>query len=103
MHFKASVLVILFLSVVTFSLFPVEADSDVIRVPRDYLSIQEAVDAASPGDTIVVSRGYYAEGRINVTKPLTLIADGKVTVDGLQRRMGVFHVTSSKVTIKDSR
>lgn len=100
MNFKAAVLVILFLSVIARSLSPVEGSSDVIRVPRDYPTIQDAIDAASPGDTIVVSKGLYAEGQIKVTKPLTLIANGKVTVDGLQRRWGVFYVTSDNVTIK---
>jgi predicted outer membrane repeat protein len=31
----------------------------VIRVPDDYLSIQEAIDAAPPGETILVAPGVY--------------------------------------------
>ncbi len=45
-----------------------------IRVPQDYLTIQEAVNAALPGDTILVSpspTGTYA-GNITVMKSLNL-------------------------------
>jgi parallel beta-helix repeat (two copies) len=37
----------------------------------DYESIQAAIDAAYPGDTIVVHSGIYNE-RLNVTKPLVI-------------------------------
>ncbi|TDA41989.1 MAG: hypothetical protein DSO07_01690 [Thermoproteota archaeon] len=30
-----------------------------ILVPRDYQSIQDAIDASSPGDTIIVLPGVY--------------------------------------------
>jgi hypothetical protein len=40
------------------------------RVPRDYATIQEAVDAADPGDTIRVAPGEYAGATI--TKRLEL-------------------------------
>lgn len=79
---------------------PVVASSDFIRVPEDYSAIQEAIDAAFSGDTIVVQEGLYAEGRIYVYKPLTLIAEGRVIVDGLNTAMGVLFVTSNNVVIK---
>jgi hypothetical protein len=41
-----------------------------LRVPRDYPSIQGAVDAASPGDEIEVGKGRFCGATI--TKPLTL-------------------------------
>lgn len=44
---------------------------ETIRVPGDYSGIQEAIDAASPGDLIVVDGGIYREN-VNVTKRLTL-------------------------------
>ncbi|MHC4942696.1 MAG: right-handed parallel beta-helix repeat-containing protein [Planctomycetota bacterium] len=44
-----------------FSIFPVAALSEVIDVPGDYSTIQEAIDAAMDGDTIVVSPCTYVE------------------------------------------
>ena len=50
-----------------------------ITVPRDYPTIQSAIDAASPGDTIKVLPGTYRE-QITISKSLTLIGTGdKVT------------------------
>lgn len=38
----------------------VEADS-IIRVPADYPTIQEAINAASPGNVVLVTSGIYYE------------------------------------------
>ena len=53
------------------------------RVPEDYLTIQEAVDAADPGDTIEVWPGVYSES-VFVWKSLAIIGQAKSTtiVDG---------------------
>lgn len=73
-------------------------EAGTITVPDDYPTIQEAINAANPGDTIIVSVGLYAEGQINVNKSLTLLADGAL-VDGLKKGH-VFYVTASHVTIE---
>lgn len=101
-------LTLLFLCTLTLALDiqPVRADTQTWTVdddgPADFARIQDAIDAANAGDTILVLEGYYAEGRINVTKPLTLLGNGEVVVDGLQKGWWTIRVTSSadEVTIK---
>ncbi len=61
MQLKVSLrtLIIIFLALLstkTFSIIPVAANPNVLTVPDPYPTIHEAIDAASPGDTIVVFR-----------------------------------------------
>ncbi|NIO36603.1 PQQ-binding-like beta-propeller repeat protein, partial [Candidatus Bathyarchaeota archaeon] len=44
---------------------------NIIRVPEDYPTVQEAIDVASPGATILIAPGLYHEYLI-VDKPLTI-------------------------------
>ena len=55
----------------------------------DYTSIQEAVDNAKPGDTIMVAGGHYEPFTVNVSgtedAPITIMAmpdTGDVIIDG---------------------
>ena len=58
---------------------PAAASSDT-HVVRPGESIQGAVDAASPGDTVVVKEGTYQESVTVHTNGLTLRAQGRVTL-----------------------
>lgn len=51
-----------------------------IRVPADYATIAQAVYAASPGDTILVSPGTYLEHDITCGLNLTIRGDGDAAV-----------------------
>jgi len=44
----------------------------VILVPIDYSTIQDAIDAASPGSTILVLPGRYEES-LRIERPLRLV------------------------------
>ena len=44
-------------------------------------TITGLIEAAEPGDTIVVPAGTYTE-QVTIDRPLTLIADGEVVIDG---------------------
>ena len=52
-----------------------------IHVPADHLTIQAAIDAADPLDTIIVEAAVYTEN-VFVWKPLILLGNGYPTIDG---------------------
>jgi len=70
--------------------------SGVIRVPQDYPTIQEAVDAANPGDTILVSAGTYNE-YVYVNKSLSII--GESATNTAVWSTDVFEVHANNVKI----
>jgi nitrous oxidase accessory protein len=51
-------------------------DGRILTVPGEFATIQEAVHAASPGDTVQVGKGLY-EGPILIDKSLTLQGEGR--------------------------
>lgn len=83
---------------------PVTAWTGVTRaVPEDHRTIQEAVDAADPGDLVLVGPGTYRE-QVEVSTPSVTIRGtdrNRVVVDGQHRReMGVI-VTADGVAVEN--
>jgi nitrous oxidase accessory protein len=63
------------------------------------LSIKQAIAMANAYDTIWIQSGIYAEGNIEINKPVTLIGIGQPILDGLLKDE-IFSIKSSYVTIR---
>jgi parallel beta-helix repeat protein len=80
----------------------VKPEPTTIIVPDDYLSIDDAINAANPRDTIFVRCGIYGPVgfyTLHVNKPVTLV--GEETSDSLHYPviMGVISITANNVSI----
>ncbi|HDN50445.1 MAG TPA: hypothetical protein ENG06_01560, partial [Thermoplasmatales archaeon] len=62
--------------------FAMGAHGATITVPGDYGSIQDAIDHAEDGDTIIVSGGPYYEN-ITIDKEIALQGTGMPVIDGM--------------------
>jgi parallel beta-helix repeat protein len=82
MNFKSLKLVILALTLLLWTgvagAFLASSPKE-IRVPENFPTVQEAIDAAEPGDTILVGTGTYQENLV-ITKSLSLKGEGKYLV-----------------------
>lgn len=76
------ILLLVFFFVLAFSKgFTAKAEPKTIVVPDDFVSVFDAVEAASEGDTIYVKSGTYSEYTLVIDKTLSLIGeDPKNTV-----------------------
>jgi plastocyanin len=75
-----------------------------LRVPQDYPTIQTAVDAANPGDLILIDEGIYKE-EVVVTTPSLIIRGqnrNKVIIDGeFVRGNGIMIVGADGVAVEN--
>jgi hypothetical protein len=82
---------------------PVEPTGEVRQVPEDFPTIQSAVDAAEPGDLVLVGPGTYRE-QVNVATSHLVIRGTdreQVVVDGeFEREMGIL-VTADAVAVEN--
>jgi len=70
-----------------------------IRVPMEYRTVQGAVEAAMPGDTIEVPTGTYNENLI-INKPLTINApSGKAIIQSVDTSLPCIIITADNVSI----
>lgn len=95
------ILLVLFLTMVLHfsSTVVTEADTSIIRVPNDFPTIQEAINAAQNGSTIVVDNGVYYE-HLTINKTLTLLGvDRKDTIVDGSDTGDVIKITADNVLV----
>lgn len=63
----------------------------------DHTTITEAIEAANPGDRILVRPGTYQEGLV-IEKPLEIIGDGDVVIQTVGKNVLLFKTTMGRVT-----
>ncbi len=81
----------------------IKAEPKTIVVPDDYLTIQEAIDYASEGDTVFVKNGIY-DGDLYIERPISLVGEDRnaTFIIGKIRAFGgppTVKITSDNVTI----
>ena len=85
-------------------LFAFTATADIIRVPGDYPTIQQALDAANNGDDIVVDPGIYAPAYVDSLSDISIVGAGfleplKTVIDGGGISRGLYCVEIDKLII----
>lgn len=77
------------------------SDAATLEVCKEctYQSIKAAIAAAKAGDTLIVKKGTYKEGNIEIRKPLVLIGEGFPVVDG-ENDSEIFTIYADSVTIR---
>ena len=80
-----------------------ESSGKTIAVPKDQATIQAAVDAAKPGDLILISPGIYKEGVTVETKNLVIRGTdrNKVIIDGEFTRENGIKVLADGVAVEN--
>lgn len=81
-------------------IFPCNAIAQTITVPDDHSTIQMAIDAAVPGNTVFVRSGMYYE-HVTINKSLTLQGEDRETtiIDGSGTGKVVTVTSTSNVTV----
>lgn len=83
---------------------PSDPAGHTLKVPSQYASIQYAVDAAKPGDRILVSDGTYPESVVVTGKTdLEIAGKGKVVLAGNGSGIGLHVTQSSRVRVAGLR
>lgn len=89
---------------ILFTLVSLAADARSIIVTAG--SLKKAVAAAANGDTLRLQPGLYKEGNITISKSLTLIGEGEVTLDGQNKyeilTLSGYHITVKNIQFRDA-
>ena len=100
---KAKIGLMVFVVLLAMMSFVSGASAQIIYVPTDYPTIQEAINAASPGDTIFVHIGTYYEGDgVSITKDkITLQGEDvdRTIIHGKDTAEKVVYVTGDYVNV----
>lgn len=62
-------------------------------------SIREVLERAAAGDTVWVHGGYYAEGNLQINKPIHLIGLDYPVLDG-QHEVEIITISAPRVTVR---
>lgn len=91
---------LLSLALLSLALVAPRAQAETLEVPADIETIQLAVDAASDGDTILISPGTYTESVVvNGISGLILRAKGKVIIDTIADAPGLALIDCEDVDV----
>lgn len=76
-------------------------DAATLKVPKQFATIQAAVDAATDGDDIEIAKGTYAPFSINAKDDISIRGDGDVLIDGAGAMSSAIAITDcERVTIE---
>lgn len=78
---------------------PVKATKIYVGKAKLYSSIQQAINAARTGDTVIVLTGVYKEKNISINKSIYLIGEKNPIIDG-EHTYQIISVKANNVTIK---
>ncbi len=85
-------------------LVTVNSEAKIIRVGINQIfhQIKPALEAAQDRDTVIVEKGFYKEGNIEIKKSIYFIGENMPIIDG-DRKFEVLTIKSDHVTVKGFR
>ena len=81
---------------------PLAGFSATINVPADYSTIQDAINAANNGDTVLVAPGTYVENIDFIAKPITVMSSDGPEITIIDGSLGDTVVRCTSLEVRDS-